>query len=386
MLSKNIFFKNFKVSKSNILLKSETSKVLKNIISKNSSILSSLNNNYKDSYNKNFLSKFKNINEIFLIGIGGSVLGAKAIYSFLKPKNKKFIFVDDYLKKNIKSQKKSFIIIISKSGNTLETISNFNVIKKKNDKNIFITENKGSYLMRVASKLKSDVIHHNNFIGGRYSVLSEVGMLPAELMGLKPSKFRRFNLLIKNKFFLNSLVTNVSNILDLSKRNKTNSIILNYDEDSEDLFKWYQQLVAESLGKNNKGLLPIISSVPKDNHSLMQYFLNGNKNHFFTFFFAKDNKSLKINSKNLLNSHIFLKNKNLNDICYSQYLATEKVFKKRKIPFRSFILKNKNEETLGELFTFFMLETIILGKMMKINPYDQPAVELIKKETKKILI
>ena len=386
MLSKNIFFKNFKVSKSNILLKSETSKVLKNIISKNSSILSSLNNNYKDSYNKNFLSKFKNINEIFLIGIGGSVLGAKAIYSFLKPKNKKFIFVDDYLKKNIKSQKKSLNIIISKSGNTLETISNFNDIKKKNDKNIFITENKDSYLMRVASKLKSDVIHHNNFIGGRYSVLSEVGMLPAELMGLKPSKFRRFNLLIKNKFFLNSLVTNVSNILDLSKRNKTNSIILNYDEDSEDLFKWYQQLVAESLGKNNKGLLPIISSVPKDNHSLMQYFLNGNKNHFFTFFFAKDNKSLKINSKNLLNSHIFLKNKNLNDICYSQYLATEKVFKKRKIPFRSFILKNKNEETLGELFTFFMLETIILGKMMKINPYDQPAVELIKKETKKILI
>ena len=386
MLSKNIFFKNFKVSKSNILLKSETSKVLKNIISKNSSILSSLNNNYKDSYNKNFLSKFKNINEIFLIGIGGSVLGAKAIYSFLKPKNKKFIFVDDYLKKNIKSQKKSLNISISKSGNTLETISNFNVIKKKNDKNIFITENKDSYLMRVASKLKSDVIHHNNFIGGRYSVLSEVGMLPAELMGLKPSKFRRFNLLIKNKFFLNSLVTNVSNILDLSKRNKTNSIILNYDEDSEDLFKWYQQLVAESLGKNNKGLLPIISSVPKDNHSLMQYFLNGNKNHFFTFFFAKDNKSLKINSKNLLNSHIFLKNKNLNDICYSQYLATEKVFKKRKIPFRSFILKNKNEETLGELFTFFMLETIILGKMMKINPYDQPAVELIKKETKKILI
>ena len=386
MFSKNLSYKNFNVSKPNISSKNKISKALKNYISKKSSILSSMSNNYKDSYNKSFLSKFKNINEIFLIGIGGSVLGAKAIYSFLKPKNKKFIFVDDYLKKNIKSQKKSLNIIISKSGNTLETISNFNVIKKKNDKNIFITENKDSYLMRVASKLKSDVIHHNNFIGGRYSVLSEVGMLPAELMGLKPSKFRRFNLLIKNKFFLNSLVTNVSNILDLSKRNKTNSIILNYDEDSEDLFKWYQQLVAESLGKNNKGLLPIISSVPKDNHSLMQYFLNGNKNHFFTFFFAKDNKSLKINSKNLLNSHIFLKNKNLNDICYSQYLATEKVFKKRKIPFRSFILKNKNEETLGELFTFFMLETIILGKMMKINPYDQPAVELIKKETKKILI
>ena len=386
MFSKNLSYKNFNVSKPNISSKNKISKALKNFISEKSSILSSMSNNYKDSYNKSFLSKFKNINEIFLIGMGGSVLGAKAIYSFLKPKKKKLIFIDNYLKKNIKSKKKSLNIIISKSGNTLETISNFNVIKKKNDMNIFITENKDSYLMRVASKLKSDVIHHNNFIGGRYSVLSEVGMLPAELMGLRPSKFRRFNSLIKNKSFLNSLVANVSNILELSKQNKTNSIILNYDEGSEDLFKWYQQLVAESLGKNKKGFLPVISSVPKDNHSLMQYFLDGNRNNFFTFFFVKDNKSLKINSKNLLNSHNFLRNKNLNDICYSQYLATEKVFKQRKIPFRSFVLKNKNEETLGELFTFFILETIILGKTMNINPYDQPAVELIKKETKKILI
>ena len=385
MFSKNLSYKNFNFSKPNISSKNKISKALKNFISEKSSILSSMSNNYKDSYNKSFLSKFKNINEIFLIGMGGSVLGAKAIYSFLKPKKKKLIFIDDYLKKNIKSKKKSLNIIISKSGNTLETISNFNVIKKKNDMNIFITENKDSYLMRVASKLKSDVIHHNNFIGGRYSVLSEVGMLPAELMGLRPSKFRRFNSLIKNKFFLNSLVANVSNILELSKQNKTNSIILNYDEDSEDLFKWYQQLVAESLGKNKKGFLPVISSVPKDNHSLMQYFLDGNRNNFFTFFFVKDNKSLKINSKNLLNSHNFLRNKNLNDICYSQYLATEKVFKQRKIPFRSFVLENRNEETLGELFTFFILETIILGKTMNINPYDQPAVELIKKETKKIL-
>jgi glucose-6-phosphate isomerase len=385
MFSKNLSYKNFNVSKPNISSKNKISKALKNFISEKSSILSSMSNNYKDSYNKSFLSKFKNINEIFLIGMGGSVLGAKAIYSFLKPKKKKLIFIDNYLKKNIKSKKKSLNIIISKSGNTLETISNFNVIKKKNDMNIFITENKDSYLMRVASKLKSDVIHHNKFIGGRYSVLSEVGMLPAELMGLRPSKFRRFNSLIKNKSFLNSLVANVSNILELLKQNKTNSIILNYDEDSEDLFKWYQQLVAESLGKNKKGFLPVISSVPKDNHSLMQYFLDGNRNNFFTFFFVKDNKSLKINSKNLLNSHNFLRNKNLNDICYSQYLATEKVFKQRKIPFRSFVLKNKNEETLGELFTFFILETIILGKTMNINPYDQPAVELIKKETKKIL-
>ena len=386
MFSKNLHFKNFKIQKANSSLRRKISKILKDLTKKNNSIFSSLSKNYQDSYNKNLLSKFKNIKEIFLIGMGGSILGSKAIYNFLKPTKKNFIFVDDFLNKNIKPQKKSLNIIISKSGNTLETISNFNIIMKKKNNNIFITENKDSYLMRIANKLKSDVVHHNNFIGGRYSVLSEVGMLPAELMGLKPWKFRKFNSLIRNKVFLNSLIVNVSNIYDFFKKKKRNSIILNYNQDSEDLFKWYQQLVAESLGKNKKGFLPVISSLPKDNHSLMQYFLDGNKNNFFTFFFVKENKSLKIKNKNLLNSHNFLRNKSFNTISYSQYLATERVFKQKSIPFRSFVIKKKTEETLGELFTFFILETIILGKMMKINPYDQPAVELIKKDTKKILM
>ena len=87
-----------------------------------------------------------------------------------------------------------------------------------------------------------------------------------------------------------------------------------------------------------------------------------------------------------MDTHNFLKNKSLNQISFSQFLATEKVFKQKKIPFRSFIVQNRKEETLGELFTYFILETILLGKLMNINPYDQPAVELIKKETKKILI
>ena len=96
------------------------------------------------------------------------------------------------------------------------------------------------------------------------------------------------------------------------------------------------------------------------------------------------NKLYHINT--ILKSHSYLKNKRLNDILFSQFSATMKVFLKKKIPFRSFIINDRSEETLGELFTFFILETILLGKAMGINPYDQPAVELIKKETKKILI
>ena len=160
---------------------------------------------------------------------------------------------------------------------------------------------------------------------------------------------------------------------------------MNYDDDSFDLFSWYQQLIAESLGKKSKGILPMISSMPKDNHSLMQLYLDGFKNNFFTFFNVKNTSFEKINNSKLLKSHKYLRGKSLLDVKESQFYATEKVFKAKKIPFRSFLIKKKNEETLGELFIFFILETILLGKAMNVNPYDQPAVELIKIETKKIL-
>ena len=211
-------------------------------------------------------------------------------------------------------------------------------------------------------------------------------MLPAELMGLNEKKFKQLNNMIKNKNFIKLLTSNVRNILYFTKQKKFNSIILNYDESSINLFKWYQQLVAESLGKKNKGILPIISTMPKDNHSLMQFYLDGPSNNFFTFFYVKEKKSSKIINDNLSSSFNYLNNKSLDEIIYSQKKATENVFLKKKIPFRSFNILNRDEKTLGELFCFFILETILLGRALKINPYDQPSVELIKKETKKILI
>ena len=171
----------------------------------------------------------------------------------------------------------SLLIVTSKSGNTVETIVNFNTLIKKTDRNLIITENKNNYLRNLANQLKCEVIEHNNYIGGRYSVLSEVGMLPAELMGLKPKNFRQLNNLVKNKNFVEALIKNVSNIVFYINKKKYNSVIINYDESSNNLFKWYQQLVAESLGKNKQGILPIISNMPKDNHSVMQLYLDGFK-------------------------------------------------------------------------------------------------------------
>ena len=240
-----------------------------------------------------------------------------------------------------------------------------NIYLKKGDTNFFITENKESYLSLLAKELKAEIIHHNNFIGGRYSVLSEVGMLPAELMGLNEKNFKQLNNLIKNKNFINLLTANVSSTLNFLKYKKFNSIILNYDEKSDNLFKWYQQLVAESLGKNNNGVLPIISSMPKDNHSLMQLYLDGPKNNFFTFFYVKEKKSSKIINNKVLISQKYLKNKDINQIIFSQKVATEKVFLKKKIPYRSFEILNRNEKTLGELFCFFYFRNNISSQSFK---------------------
>jgi len=379
-----MIFKNFLNIKKNKIIKKD----LLNLLKKQPKLFETLKTNYKYSYSKKIISKYKKFSNVRVIGMGGSVLGTEAIYDFLKNKiKKKFTFVNnlnsnaDYFKdKNI-----NLNLIISKSGNTLETIANANTIIKSKDSNIVITENKDSYLMDLAKKLKAEIFEHKNYVGGRYSVLSEVGMLPAELMNLNENKFKQFNNLIKNKTFTNNLVNNVAATLNLIKSGKYTSVILNYDEKSENLFKWYQQLIAESLGKKSKGILPIISSMPKDNHSLMQLYLDGPKKIFYTFFNVLDNRIIELNNRSIISSHKYLKNQSIEKIKQSQMLATEKVFRFKKLPFRSFRILKRDEKSLGELFCFFILETILLGRALNVNPFDQPSVELIKIETQKIL-
>tara|TARA_B100002052_G_scaffold155229_1_gene141477 strand:- start:1838 stop:3004 length:1167 start_codon:yes stop_codon:yes gene_type:complete len=385
MLTQNINFSKFGVNKNYFKTKKFVKITLKKY-SKNK-FFQSLSNRYIYSFSKKKILKYKKFNNFNIIGMGGSSLGIEAIYNFLNFKiKKKFNFYNNVDSNRFLKKKKikSLNIIISKSGNTLETISNFNILNNKKN-NLFISEKSNNYLRKLASKLKCEVLEHRNYIGGRYSVLSEVGMLPSILMGLREEKFKNFDNLIKNAKFLDALVDSVASTISYVKNKKFNSIILNYDERSEELFKWYQQLLAESLGKKSKGLLPVISTMPKDNHSLMQLYLDGPKNSFYTFFDVIEKKTSKINNSLILNSHNYLKNKSFLDIKIAQKKATQNVFKNKKIPFRSFNVLNRSEKSLGEIFTFFMLETILLGHALKVNPFDQPSVELIKIETNKIL-
>ena len=126
--------------------------------------------------------------------------------------------------------------------------------------------------------------------------------------------------------------------------------------------------------------------MPRDNHSVMQLYLDGFKNNFYTFFYVKEKNSDRLTNNKILSFKSYLKNKDVNKILYAQKKATENVFRKKNIPFRSFEINKRDEKSLGELFCFFILETILIGEALKIDPFDQPAVELIKKETTKILI
>ena len=357
--------------------------------------LNILNKNYKFNFNLNDLKKFKKFKKIAIVGMGGSILGTEAIYNFLKFKIKKKVYFFNNLDNSMivnfektKNNNNTLFIIISKSGNTIETLTNLSflkILKNKSKSLIIISEKKDNVLYSLVKKFNLFFIEHKKTIGGRNSVLSEVGIVPAFLMGLDILQIRRNirkYISFKEKGFLKDSVIKLACILKEKKLN--NLIFLNYCPELEKFLYWCQQLVAESLGKNNFGYMPIISNVPKDHHSLLQLYLDGPKKNFFYIFSSKENLSRKINYKNISKIK-YLNQKTLDEIKDAQKSALIKSLLKKKISFREFIINKKDEKTIGELFSYFILETIFVGKLVGINPFNQPAVEQVKIFTKMLL-
>jgi glucose-6-phosphate isomerase len=371
-------------------------KEVENEINNPKKVLNILNKEFELNFKVKQIQKFKKYKTVVLIGMGGSILGAEAIYKFLEPKiKKKFYFFNNLEPKEIITFKKEenlnkiLFIIISKSGNTIETISNLlslKILKKKSKNIILISEKKNNLLFDISKKFNLFYVEHKNFIGGRFAVLSEVGLIPSYLMGLNIFKLRaniRKFLKGKNKSFLKDSSIKLSSLLNAKRIN--NLIFINYSQRFEKFLFWNQQLIAESLGKKGKGFLPVISSAPKDHHSLLQLYLDGPRDKLFYIFSVEEKIEEKIKIKKILNTNKYLHNKTLNNIKMAQKDALIKTFSKNKIPFREFKIKSSNEEVLGELFSYFILETIIVGKLIKTNPFDQPAVEQVKLYTKKLL-
>ena len=378
--------KKFTKSKKEIHKEMNSSRETLNILSKN----------FKFNFKPEQLKIFKKYKTIALIGMGGSILGAEAVKNFFDKKVKKKIYFfnnldPEYVSKFKKKEnvQKVLFLVISKSGNTIETLSNFfslNIIKKKSKNIIIITEKSNNVLYNLAQKFNLSYIEHKKHIGGRYSILSEVGIIPSYLMGLNITKLRnriRDPLSKKKLTFLKASSLKLASFI--SSRKFNNIILINYAPKLNKFLFWCQQLIAESLGKKGKGFFPTISTAPKDHHSLLQLYLDGPRDKLFYIFSASDASKEKINIKKTLPKAYYLNKKRLSTIKDAQKNALIKSLKKNKIPFREFKVNKVNEETLGELFSYFILETILVGKLTGINPFNQPAVEQVKISTKRML-
>ena len=225
--------------------------------------LNVLDKNFKFNFLVKDFNRFKNFKKIVILGMGGSILGANSIYSFLEEKiRKKFYFFDDinprknFLLKKKEKFKDILFLVISKSGHTAETISNLlslKILKKDAENIIIISEEQQSPLKIIAKKYNLFFVEHKKNIGGRYSVLSDVGMIPALLMDLSIAKFRSNNNNFSNRkknVYLKDSVIKLTNLL--VKKKFRNIIFLNYAPELEKFLFWCQQLIAESLGKKEK--------------------------------------------------------------------------------------------------------------------------------------
>ncbi len=387
----NFLKNNSKFYKNNLR---KCSEILKDLLNnKENFFFNTLSEQYQRSlfFKKNSLKKKLHKN-ILIVGMGGSVLGAKMLSSFFGlDKNYYFLdslnksMVNDFIKKDLS---KFSIFIISKSGKTLETLTNCNIIldnfkKRKKDisKNFIIISEKNTILFNFAKKNNILFFEHNINLSGRYSVLSEAGLL---MFNLDYKKIIQGINSVLKKNLKKNLINNAATLLTLMTKSKVDiHVSLIYSHNLLNYGYWHQQLLAESIGKRGKDLTPIISECPKDNHSIMQLYLDGKRNKFFTFIKTINNK-IDQPIKDCFNQK-FKKN-TLNKIVDAQFNSTINVFKKNLIPFRVLLIDQKKPiQSFISLLVYSMLEAAILCKALNLNPFDQPAVETIKKETYSLL-
>ena len=381
--------------KKNIELCSNASeKVSKEIKEQSNEIFNSFTFGYQNSI-KLIRDKIIKKKYQLVVGMGGSSAGAKAINMRIEGN---VFFLDNYDPTYLQNFFKDYnikdftIYVISKSGSTFETLAMCNLIfqhlltistiEEIIKHVIIITEESKSLLSDFAKKNNLQVIHHNKKIGGRFSVFSETAMILFDFDSDTISNSAQsivLKLTGKNLEDDTNPVVNAAVILTLQERYGINyNINLLYDYTLKNYSYWFHQLFAESLGKNEKALTPMTSICPKDHHSLMQLFIDGSKNKLFNIYqplLMED--SLKFSPLGLGRVETVTPNKLLE----SQYLSVIKTFKNLKIPHRLVTSTGDKISNIFELFSYNILETVVLGYAQNLNPYDQPAVEQIKINT-----
>ena len=336
--------------------------------------------------------------KIIILGVGGSSLGGKTLCSLKFQEKVEFIESIDPITINNQIKKidfrNSFFIVISKSGETIETICQTLIIidefKKQKIKNfaeqfIFVTESSKNSIGKIATKINAKIANHPTQIGGRYSCFSIVGLLPAILVGVDITKVRDGAKEVLENFLNDDEIINYCAVqLKLYEDGFINNVVMPYVDDFKNFTDWYRQLWAESLGKNSFGSTPINSMGTVDQHSQLQLYLEGNRDKFFNFIIAKNHKNdFKI--KDLAGCETLFGGKTLSKILEVEHQTTIEVLNQKKLPIRIFEIDNVDEKIIAGLMMQMFLETIIVAYAQGINPFDQPAVELRKDLAKKIL-
>jgi len=362
---------------------------------------------------------------IFVVGIGGSNLGTKAIYDALyapydivQTKRPKMLFVDTandvFLRlycteiiPNISKAEEVLVVTISKSGGTTETLANTEIILSAlkhripdiNNRTVVITD-EGSAYWNAAEEKNISCLAIPKKVGGRYSVLSAVGLFPLLAFGMDITALRAGARDIR-PYCLNTdiedniAIKSATLLADSAGQRKTINDNFVFNSELESLGKWYRQLMGEIVGKEkntmgeviNAGLTPTVSVGSTDLHSVGQLYLGGPKDKITTFIYSTDiSKSLDIPTERIFPTIVgMITGKNTNHIMKAILGGVKEAYRKQELPFMEVQLEGITPYELGAFMQFKMIEMMYLGKLLHVNPFDQPNVESYKVETKRIL-
>lgn len=361
--------------------------------------------------------KTKNLKYIFIIGIGGSNLGTKAVYDALcgyydtlEPHRfPKMIFLDTQdemvllklqnLTKTVTSPDEILINAISKSGGTTETMANLELLSSALSaqfgdihEQIVFTTDEGSQMHQKAQEMHIDVLNIPKQVGGRYSVLSAVGLFPLLVAGFNIEQLRRGAVNMREicgkRSFSddNPAMTSATIIYLMSQQGKKINDNFIFLPQLESLGRWYRQLMGESIGKDGKGITPTVSIGSTDLHSVGQLYLGGPKDKITTFISGTTPLAgVLVPEKLQYNLVPVIAGKSIYSIMQAIVDGTKIAYQHQDLPYMEIGFEKLDEEALGEFLQFKMIEMMYLGKLMGVNTFDQPHVELYKTETKQIL-
>ena len=346
---------------------------------------------YFDSYNLNLFKNKSYRTHVF--GMGGSSLSSKLLIQFIDPKiiGKKLFFYDnpspiklENTLNDLKIGKNDKFIFISKSGNTIETKyflqSVIKILRKKNILNynnyfIFVTENKDNYMKKFAKKNNILCLDHDPNIGGRFSIFSITALLPLISVGHKLEKFLTSFKKAQNKFIKNhtELSKSIFDSIYFEKKYNLNLVVgISYHDKINAVNEWFRQIFAESLGKNKKAKNYISSYGSIDQHSQFQLYIDGPYDKQFTFFKLKTSRKPLTSSSNLINGY---------NLISTLEEGAIKTLQQKKFLVTQISIKD-NFEDYCYLIYYLIFNIYLRSKFEKINFLDQPAVEILKKNTK----